>query len=458
MMKTPGDSTPFSTRTNSEWAMMYYPIIAACIFVPLMLVFFLSGYGPELAGQELPLSFGILAYSLVLAEVIFSTRPRFLERKPGLVQLYAIHGMMALVLLVVAALHIVMEVMLVSISNLAIPTAPLGLLGFLFLVISTGMGILFLSSNFIGRSKKLMKSKDTPHRRERALWLHRLSLLAVIVLFGHIVSIPAIRTNTVFVGLLAVYTLCILLYYIWEKAASHRASYRLTDIKQPAPDVYQMTFSPLNGDLLPYQAGQYVFVRFTRSRLPKESHPFSITTRPASGEGSLSVMAKKSGDYTAKLDLLKVGDLAAIEGPYGNFMDAVTSKGQSPLVFLAGGIGITPILSILKEQLEKNPHREMHLVWGSSTLKDTFYTDQFAAWAKDAPNFSFNLILSREKVAPYPQGQISADYLSSIGVDTLYRKAHFFICGPAGMMAAAETILKDHKVDSAKIHIEKFSF
>lgn len=139
-------------------------------------------------------------------------------------------------------------------------------------------------------------------------------------------------------------------------------------------------------------------------------------------------------------------------------MDAVTSKGQTPLVFLAGGIGITPILSILKEQIEKNPHREMHLVWGVSTLKDTFYTDQFAAWTKDAPNFSFNLILSRENVAPYPQGQISADYLSSIGVDTLYRKADFFICGPAGMMAAVDAILKDHKVDSAKIHIERFSF
>lgn len=137
-----------------------YLTIVLLIFIPLLLAFFFGGYGQELVGHELPIAFGLCAFSLLLFEIILSTRPKLLENKTGLQNIYAIHGATAMMVILTGIMHIVMEVAKVKIGNLAIPTAPLGILGFLCLVIATLMGVLYLSVTFISKSPKLMRRKD----------------------------------------------------------------------------------------------------------------------------------------------------------------------------------------------------------------------------------------------------------------------------------------------------------
>jgi len=66
--------------------------------------------------------------------------------------------------------------------------------------------------------------------------------------------------------------------------------------------------------------------------------------------------------------------------------------------------------------------------------------------------------LSKEHVEPFDFGQITQEYLQRIGVETLYKEADFFICGPAPMMDSMKAILNNNKVAPDKIHIEEFSF
>ena len=437
---------------------MLYPTITLLIFVPLLLAFFFGGYGQGFVGHELPIAFGLFAFSLLLFEIILSARPKILENKVGLQSLYVIHGTTAIALILTGMIHIVLEIVKVKIGNLAMPTAPLGILGFLCLVAATLMGVLYLSVTFISKSPKLMRRKDGAHKRERALWFHRLSLFAAVLLFGHIISIPAIRDNLLFTMLLSFYVAGILIHYGRAKLESYRITHILGSIELATPDVHKMTFVPIDNKPLNYRAGQYVFVRFVSSALTKESHPFSIVSAPHTGEAPFVLMAKESGDYTKKLNLLKPGDKASIEGPYGNFWSNGLAAKGNPVVLLAGGIGITPHLSILHEQLAVNPKRPIYLIWGAATLKDTFNLAAFQRMEQDNSNFKFHLILSGENRPPYPYGQINAEYLFKIGVQALYANADFLICGPLGMMNAIRSMLIGRGVKTSRIHLEKFSF
>lgn len=437
---------------------LLYPFAAMLVFIPLMLALFLGGEGDFFADAAVPLSLGLLAYSLMLIEIFLSTRPQIFESRLGLQSLYAAHGVIATIVLLSAIIHIGMELAGTSTGNIAIPTAPLGILGLLLLIISVFMGVWCLSSVPANRASALNRKQKTALKRESALKIHQFSLFAVLLLFGHAASIPEIRANRAFFLLLAVYTAAILIGYGWAKVKSHQVTHKLEKIERIARNVYQIDFRSISSKPLKYHAGQYVFVRFTQSLLPKESHPFSIVSFPSAGKDLLTIMVKQSGDFTQKIDQLRRGDKASIEGPYGNYWDSNVSKKQTPIVLLAGGIGITPHLSILQELIVDKSERPIYLIWGAATLQDAFNLGIFQKWEQEHPNFKFYLVLSRENRPPYFHGQISNDFLSEIGLKPLYPTADFFICGPAGMMTSMKSVLLDNGVEDSRIHVEKFSF
>jgi ferric reductase like protein len=123
---------------------LLYPLVVLPVFIPLLLSFVFGGYGQELVGQVVPISFGVFSYSLMLVEIFLSARPKILENKTGLQNVYAVHGVLALFVMLTAVVHIVMQIAKVTNGNIAFPTAPLGILGFLSLIIATLMGILHL--------------------------------------------------------------------------------------------------------------------------------------------------------------------------------------------------------------------------------------------------------------------------------------------------------------------------
>ncbi|MFA5528831.1 MAG: hypothetical protein WC996_09500 [Peptostreptococcales bacterium] len=174
--------------------------------------------------------------------------------------------------------------------------------------------------------------------------------------------------------------------------------------------------------------------------------------------GILANREYNSGDYTNQIAKLKIGDIATLEGPYGSFWGEKTADAVSPIVMLAGGIGITPIISIIRNQIEKQSSRRIVLVWGLSTHEDLLMLHELQAMRDSNDSFSYHIILSKKQVDEFDSGQITKKYLQKIGVNTLYPEADFFICGPAPMMESMKKILKDNQVDSTRIHIEEFSF
>lgn len=433
---------------------LLFPLIAAVIFISLLLALLMGG--PVPGGQTFPLALGLLAFSLAITDVLIALRPKSTEKALGLPKMYAIHGSMAVVLCVAALIHAFAELGIEKSFTSAPAVMPAGFLALILLVLATFTGAFVLSGMFAGKlaiQKRIKKSV----KRETGLWMHRLSVIAVLLIFGHMMAVDFVSENTALCALAGIYVLIAVGGYVVVKFSRRARKYVLKSCTQLNPEVYELSFAPESGEVMSYTPGQYLFVRFLKSDLPKESHPFSISCSTDSAKGLIQVMVKKSGDYTNRIGELKAGDIATLDGPYGSFFDSDTAKSETPMVLLAGGIGITPMLSIIRS-LAKTAKRKLVLVWGLSTADDAVALDELGAIAKANPNFSLHITFSKESVPGYDRGRMNGDYLKKVGVDALYPTADFFICGPGPMMNSMKEILKENNVPAERTHIEEFSF
>ena len=126
---------------------------------------------------------------------------------------------------------------------------------------------------------------------------------------------------------------------------ARRCSYRVVSVAPETPQVWTLTLEPRANRPLHYAPGQFQFLRLHGSSVLAEEHPFSIASSP-SPDGVIRVTIKEIGDFTSTVGRIKPGDLAVVHGPFGRFSHVFHSI-EDDLVFVAAGIGITPLMSML---------------------------------------------------------------------------------------------------------------
>ncbi len=435
------------------------PFVTAIIIFASLLAALLSQRELLPGNRIVSITFGLFAFSLMLTQVLISLRPKFLEQKIGLSAIYEIHGKLALILVLASIIHaVIIEV--TKVGNAALTIASFsGSLSMLLLLLITLTGMFVLSSSYINKYPFVKRLKIHTIKREAGLLIHRFSKLAVLIIFIHMMLTDYVRANTALLVLSILYVSLVMGAVVASHVhRKHLPKFVLHNSTQINEKVFELEFAQPKNTIMSYKSGQFVFVRFLASEVPDESHPFSISSAPIQGDSLIKIMVKNSGDYTSTIKLLKKGDIAALEGPYGNFMDERTALANTPLVMLAGGIGITPMLSVLRSQMATHPFRKIMLVWTLSFKSDLLMIDELQNMQHTNPNFSYHITFTNELVEAFDYGRISRDYLQCIKVNTLYSEADFFICGPRPMMSAVKSILLDNLVKPDNIHIEEFSF
>lgn len=162
-------------------------------------------------------------------------------------------------------------------------------------------------------------------------------------------------------------------------------------IFQKTHDVRELHFAP-DGDHFEYVAGQYIAFKVPAEDKPKGvSRLYSICTSP-SDEALGIVYNYVGGPGTRFLQALKEGDRVSFKGPFGKFVLDETSDRHVCLV--ATGTGVGPFRSILREQLERAPHRHFTLLWGVRHKKDLYYQGEFESLAAEYDNFAFCMTLT----------------------------------------------------------------
>jgi predicted ferric reductase len=203
---------------------------------------------------------------------------------------------------------------------------------------------------------------------------------------------------------------------------------------------HTITLSPKQGNRIPYNAGQFAYTHFFSKAVPTEEHHFTLSSAP--GEDKLQFTIKKLGDFTSEIGNVKKGEVIQLEGPYGVF----TNTGMDgPFLFIAGGIGITPIRSMLKEMLITQNNQQSILLYTANNRDEMVFYDELSKMGKET---WLDVTFFERRLETNDIRKV----LSKIGSDT-----KVFVCGPIPMMKAAERMLMELDVPKKNVFTEKFA-
>lgn len=210
-----------------------------------------------------------------------------------------------------------------------------------------------------------------------------------------------------------------------------------------------------SGHLPPFQAGQYINLLVEIDGVCT-GRPYSISSPPNQiAYYDITIRRVDNGFVSSYLlDQVKVGDILQSTGPAGQFYYNPLIHGKD-LVFLAGGSGVTPFMSMIREVTDRMLDRKIHLLYGCRSPQEAIFHQELLELAAAYANFSYDLVIS-DPVSDYEglTGLIDADLiLSRIG--SVEGKT-FFICGPQEMYAFTIPELKKLGVPDRRIRRELF--
>ncbi|MBU2550129.1 MAG: 2Fe-2S iron-sulfur cluster binding domain-containing protein, partial [Proteobacteria bacterium] len=219
-----------------------------------------------------------------------------------------------------------------------------------------------------------------------------------------------------------------------------RLDLKVREIIRETPSTKTLRLIPLQGDPPPFRAGQYLnlSVRIDGS---KTSRAYSISSPPGAPFLDVTVRRKENGFVSPYLlDRIEPGRVLESTGPHGEFyIDPLT--GPADLVFLAGGSGITPFASMIRETAARDLPLNIHLLYGSRTPEDVIFEAELRALAEAHSNIRVDFIISEPPEGwSGRRGFLDADTIASCLGST--RDRAFFICGPAQMHVLCEKALE----------------
>ncbi len=390
--------------------------------------------------------FGTVAATLLLLQLVLSARLKLLDRIFALNRLYIFHRVNAVAVGLLALLHPLLVFSTTDLSNIPVelkywPEAVGGfLLLLLWLVIASGIWRLFLDIHF-----------------DRWWLFHRIAtFLAAVLMVLHILFACEIfeqglpRTGLFMIS--GVY----ILFLGWVKVKPllrNKAPFLINSIARAGVDAYAVEFAPPQKTSFRYTPGQFAFITFRSKNLSSEEHPFTISSTPTRPENLLFTI-RCSGDWTNQIGRLQPGEKAVLDGPYGQFSHLAAGL-HCELVMIAGGIGITPMLSMLRYMADKNDERSITLIWSNRTRKDIVFADEFDELERNLKGLRVLHVFTRESKEAGGGGRLDEDQLDTLLQDCS-RQSAVFICGPPVMMAEMRRILPKIGFSHNTIYWEKF--
>ncbi len=221
------------------------------------------------------------------------------------------------------------------------------------------------------------------------------------------------------------------------------------------------------GPVTAFKPGQYITVKIDHPTTPTSPRNYSLSDRPGTGRYRISVKREISpaGDAPAGLisnhlhDLVHVGDTVLVGPPCGEFTLDVKRKDEHPLVLISGGIGITPVLSMLKSVAHAGNKRPVYFIHGARNSLFHAMGDEVRTIAKDAANVRAHVRYSNPLSDDLEQKRCdSVGVIDGALLDEVMepQRAEYYFCGPKAFMMGVHRELKKRGVEDSRIHFEFF--
>ncbi|GHF37187.1 ferredoxin reductase family protein [Seohaeicola zhoushanensis] len=430
-------------------------IYLAITLAPLGLSAF-SGRPARSLWDELASGAGMLAYAIILAEFLLSGRFRSISRRIGMDVTMRFHQLFARSALVFALLH---PFLYRAPSKPPYPwdtTRQLTLTDDLSAIASGVAAWLLLTPlvlQAIGRDRLDMRYE---------VWrlMHGLGAAAVAALLLHH-TLAAGRYSAdpvlaaVWIGLFAIALASLLSIYLVKPVLKRMRPWVVDSVRPVAARTWEVTLAPRGHGGLRYLAGQFAWLNIGHGPASLFENPFSISSAPAAGN-RVAFIIKELGDFTRTVGRIRPGTPAYLDAPHGHL--CVAGRDEPGIALIAGGVGIAPLLGILRQlRLDRDP-RPTLLAYGNRVAEQIVCRDEIDDLARHHGTRVIHALQEPPPGWTGHSGMLDAAFFRDHLADPGMREWLFVICGPPAMMDAAETALIGLGVPARQIICERFRY
>jgi ferredoxin-NADP reductase/CRP-like cAMP-binding protein len=229
---------------------------------------------------------------------------------------------------------------------------------------------------------------------------------------------------------------------------SNWLSVKLTKLISHNPSIMSFCLTPLQGQFNPYQPGQHLVLQ---AKIDENwiERTYSISGEGSQGELYITVKKEAAGIFSRWLfEHAEEELIIKCTQPQGEFV--TNFNDQRPLIYFAGGIGITPFISYVKKLVEQGHNKPMHLIYCAVKQDDFILLEELQQFSEKNAHFSFELRPTETL------GSLKADDI--LRSQQKFSNAEIYICGPEGFEKFINETLIKNQIDAKDIHIERFTF
>lgn len=436
---------------------MKYSYLQAVRWITLYALFVLSPLlmilaGPELVSRGFWIEFGsalgFVGMAMLCAQFLLTGRFRNLAQGFGSDNLLHFHtatgiaamGMVFVHPLILLTVHPNFRAYLDPSVNLPRVLALVPAMGAVFLVVVLSLGrqlfrmgyelwrvshgILSVFVVFIGLVHLLQVSHHS------SLWWQKgYMILFTLVALGSIVHVRVIRPMRM-----------------------KKNAYSLVEVREERDNATTLVVEAVDHEGMKLKAGQYAWMTVGDSPYALQQNPFSFTSSESSSK-RLEFTAKPAGDFTGTWREMTPGSSVFLDGPYGAF--TLNDKSKRGSVFFAGGVGITPIISMLRSLEERGDTRSCMLFYGNKTWEDILFREELEALEQSLDLRVIHVLSEPEEEWNGYSGFLTHEILESELPGNL-ADMDYYICGPEPMMDLVERELAQKPIPLRQISSERF--
>jgi len=244
-------------------------------------------------------------------------------------------------------------------------------------------------------------------------------------------------------------------YKIWTPLRSWNRKWEVVENRAELGDSRTLVLKPDNHDGFSFKPGQFAWIKAGKTPFGVGQHPISLSSKgDVEPGGAVAFTIKNLGDWSGEeVPAIKPGEKVWLDGPHGVFsMDREQAMGY---VFVGGGIGITPLYSMLQTMVEREDVRPVVLFYGAANSATMTFRDELAELSEKMNLQVVPVFSEPEEGWQGETGYIGEEVLKKY-LPKQYKRFKYLICGPKPLMDAMEEALPDLGVPAAHVLTERF--
>jgi predicted ferric reductase len=434
---------------------LYYGLVVIVVYLALaMLPLFALLVGPDIPGRgfwrELSVGLGFAGLSMMGLQFFLTGRFQGITSPYGIDVVYHFHRVISLLAFIFLLLHPV--ILLISSPDTLDLLNPVSGPGW----ITAGSIALFAFALMVVSSLYRLKLR-LGYECWRIIHCY-VAVAAVALSLGHMIGVNYYLQGDVkrglWIAIASTWVMALLYIRLVKPLLMRRKPYTIEAVIKERCNSWTLMLRPEGHAGMEFKPGQFVWLTIGKSPFSIREHPFSFSSSAMHPE-KLSFTIKALGDFTATIGNLAPGTRAYIDGPHGSFTpDRHLFSGY---VFIAGGVGITPVMSILRTFADRHELRPLLLFYGSKEWEEVTFREELELLQSRLNLNVVHVLAEPPEGWTGEQGYIDAEvmgrYLPEQRMDCEY-----FVCGPLPMQRGITAALEHLGVPSEQVQSESFNF